>query len=117
MTQPDNPVVRWLSSRMADVLWKIMALVALVVSLAIGVRQFQMTACQARFNEASNASTRARAEAAEVDRRAVDDLMRSVAAHPREALEAIGRYNSARALGNEQRAANPVPPPPSDTCG
>lgn len=117
MTQPDNAVVRWLSSRMADALWKIMALVALLASLAIGARQFQMTACQARFNEASNASTRARAEAAEVDRRAVDDLMRSVAANPREALDAIGAYNTSRAQADRQRSASPVPPPPSDTCG
>ena len=110
-------VIRWLSSRQADIAWKIMAAVALALSVTIGVRQYQMTQCQARYNEASNASQRARAQAAEADRQAQDAMFTAVAANPRGAIAAIRQYNQARAAADAQRASNPVPPPPSETCG
>lgn len=108
---------RWLDGPAANRLWKIMAAVALLLSVAVGLRQYRMTACQARYNEASNVSQQARAEAAEADRVALDRLLRVVARTPQEALDAIRGYNSARDDADRQRAANPVPPPPSETCG
>ncbi len=107
----------WLESGQANIAWKAMALVALVLSVVIGARQYQMTACQARYNEASNASQRARAAAAESDRVALDAMLIAVADSPREAIGAIRKYNAARAAADQQRQANPIPPPPSETCG
>lgn len=110
-------IVRWLASRQADAAWKIMALVALVLSVGIGARQYQMTACQARYAEVSNASQRARAEAATADREALDRLLQVVADDPDGAITAVREYNSARSVADEQRASHPVPPPPSGACG
>jgi hypothetical protein len=110
-------VAGWLASRQADITGKIMAAVALVLSVFVAVQQYDMTACQARYNEASNTSTRARAEAAEADRRALDELLQVVADNPDAALNAIRRYNMTRRAADEQRARNPVPPSPQETCG
>lgn len=110
-------VKRWFGGRVANIAWKVMAAVALLLSIGIGYQQRQMTACQARYNEASNASQQARSLAAEADRQAVDELMRAVATNPRQALIAIRAYNAKRDLADRQREANPVPPPPSETCG
>ena len=107
----------WLDSPQANVAWKLMAAIALIISVFVAVQQWDMTACQARYNEASNASTRARAEAAEADRRALDDLLLVVADEPDAALAAVRHYNQVRAQADEQRRLNPVPPSPQETCG
>lgn len=110
-------VKTWLESRQANMAWKVMALAALMVSVAVGVQQIRMTGCQARYNEASNVSQRARAEAAGTDREALDRMLVAVADDPKTALAAIRTYNDSRRQADLQRAANPVPPPPSETCG
>ena len=110
-------VAGWLASRQADITGKIMAVVALLLSVFVAVQQWDMTACQARYNEASNASTRARAEAAEADRQALDQLLQVVADNPDAALSAVREYNMSRRAADEQRRANPVPPSPQETCG
>lgn len=110
-------VKSWLESRQANMVWKGMALAALLLSVVIGVQQIRMTGCQARYNEASNISQRARAEAAATDREALDRMLLAVADDPRSAIVAIRAYNESRRQADVQRAANPVPPPPSETCG
>ncbi|WP_433793929.1 hypothetical protein [Actinoplanes sp. CA-252034] len=110
-------VAGWLASSQADITGKVMAGVALILSVFVAVQQYDMTACQARYNEASNASTRARAEAAEADRRAIDELLQVVADQPDSALGEVRRYNTARAVADEQRRRNPVPASPAETCG
>lgn len=110
-------VKTWLESRQANLAWKAMALAALLLSVAIGVQQIRMTGCQARYNEASNISQRARAEAAATDRVAIDALLVAVADNPRSAIDAVRAYNESRRQADVQRAQNPVPPPPSETCG
>jgi hypothetical protein len=109
--------VSWLDSRQAARVVQGVALLALVLSVYFGVQQFHLTQCQARYAEASNASQRARASAADVDRRAQDALFKAVADSPRSAITAIRAYNDSRAEADRQRAANPVPPPPSTNCG
>jgi hypothetical protein len=109
--------VAWLDSRAADVIWKTMAFLALVASVLIGARQYEMTTCQAHYNEASNISQRARAEAAAVDRLALDRLLGAIADRPQDAIPAIRAYNVSRGEADAQRARNPVPAPPSETCG
>jgi hypothetical protein len=110
-------IARWLTSTPVDIAWRLMAAVALVISVYVAIQQWDMTACQARYNEASNASTRARAEAAEADRRAIDELLRVVADQPDAALSAVRHYNQVRDQADEQRRLNPVPPSPQETCG
>lgn len=117
MSDLRRAVVAALDSRRAFRLVQLMAAVALGLSLWIGVQQYRMTRCQAAYNEASATSTRARSAAAESDRQALDDLMRTVAEQPRGAIQAVREYNAVRRMTDGQRAANPLPPPPSETCG
>ncbi len=114
---PATRVVVWLDSRQAARIVQAIALLALVLSVWFGIQQYQLTKCQARYAEVSNASQRARAQAADVDRRAQDSLFRAVADNPKTAIAEIRAYNLSRADADRQRAANPVPPPPSTNCG
>jgi hypothetical protein len=109
--------VSWLDSRQAARVVQGIALLALLLSVFFGVQQYHLTQCQARYAEVSNASQRARSEAADVDRKAQDALFRAVADNPRTAIGAIRAYNDSRSQADRQRAANPVPPPPSTNCG
>jgi hypothetical protein len=109
--------VAWLDSRQAARVVQVIAGLALLLSVWFGVQQYRLTACQATYAEASNASQRARAQAAEVDRAAQDALFVTVAEEPRNAIAAIRAYNAQRAEADRQRAASPIPPPPSTNCG
>lgn len=109
--------VAWLDSRQAAAFVQVVAALALFLSVWFSVEQYQLGRCQARYAEASNTSQRARAEAAQVDRLAQDELFRKVAEHPETAIVAIRRYNASRAEADQRRAANPIPPPPSTKCG
>jgi len=117
VTKAAGRVVDWLDSRQAARIIQVVAVVALVLSVWFGIQQYQLTKCQASYAEASNASQRARADAAEVDRKAQDALFKAVADNPRTAVPAIREYNDARAEADKQRAANPIPPAPSTKCG
>lgn len=96
---------------------QVAAVVALLLSLWLGWAQRQQVACQARYNEHSNVSQQARAQAAEKDRQAQDELFRKVAGNTRSTVQYLREYLRQRAVADAQRAANPVPPPPSETCG
>lgn len=109
--------VAWLDSRTADRIVKAMAVIALVVSMGLLVKHYQLTNCLARYNEQSNASQRARADAADTDRAAQDKLFLQIADDPRHAFDKVRAYNISRAAADAQRASNPIPPPPSETCG
>jgi hypothetical protein len=109
--------VAWLDSRHATRATQALAALALLLSLWFGAQQYQLTTCQAAYNEVSNQSQRARAEAAATDRAALRALMTSVANSPRTSIAEIRRYNQALDAADRQRAANPVPPPPSTNCG
>lgn len=112
-----SPIKEWLDSRRATRVVQVVAVLALLLSIGIAARQFQMTKCQARYAAVSNTSQRARAEAATTDRDALDKLLVAIADNPRSAIDAIRDYNASRALADRQRAANPVPPPPAGACG
>jgi hypothetical protein len=110
-------VVAWLDSRQAARTVWFVAVVALLLSVWFGVQQYQLTKCQARYAEKSNTSQRARAEAAETDRRAQDALFRAIADDPTSAIASLRAYNQSRGIADAQRARNPVPAPPSTNCG
>lgn len=117
LMSPARRLVTFLDSRTAIRLVQAMAALALLLSLLVGFKQYRMTACQAAYNEQSNRSQQARAEAAKTDRDALDKLLQVVADNPRGSIDAIRQYNQSRLAGDAQRASNPVPPPPSQTCG
>ncbi|AGL13889.1 hypothetical protein [Actinoplanes sp. N902-109] len=110
-------IKRTLDSGWATRAVQLIAIVALVLSLWLAAAQRSQVACQARYNEASNTSQRARAEAAQKDRDAQDHLFQAIADNPRSAIVSLRAYVQARAAADAQRTANPVPPPPSETCG
>ncbi|WP_328339566.1 hypothetical protein [Micromonospora sp. NBC_00421] len=111
-----TPMVRALNSSAADIAVKIVAVLALGLSVFIGVQHAQLTQCVADYNDASNRSQAARYAAAEQDRQAQDELFRSIAGDPRSGIEALRRYNEQRAQADEQRRQNPLPAPPSQRC-
>jgi hypothetical protein len=110
-------VKRWLDSPAADRAWKLASAVALSLSMVLGYAVYQQNRCQAAYAEASNASQRARAEAAEVDRLAHDAMFNAIADDPSGSISAIRAYRDSRAAANAQRARNPIPPAPSTNCG
>lgn len=109
--------VDWLDSRQAARIVWVVAVLALGLCVWLGLEQNELTRCQAAYAEASNASQRARAEAAELDRRAQDQLFDAIADNPRAAIDSLRSYNATRAEADRRRAANPVPPAPSTNCG
>ncbi|MEV4767811.1 hypothetical protein [Micromonospora humida] len=112
-----SPMVRALNSSAADIAVKVIAVLALALSVFIGVQQVRLTQCLAEYNEASNRSSAARTAAAEQDRAAQDELFRSIAEEPRSGIEALRAYNEQRAQADERRRLNPLPAPPSQRCG
>ncbi|MGC4769191.1 hypothetical protein ACLQ25_09450 [Micromonospora sp. DT44] len=110
-------MVRALNSSAADMAVKVVAVVALTLSVYIGVQQRQLTQCLADYNEANNRSQAARYAAAEQDRRAQDVLFRSIAEQPRLGIDALRQYNESRDQADAARRANPLPAPPSQRCG
>lgn len=108
--------MRALNSATADMAVKVVAVVALTLSVYIGVQQRQFTQCLAEYNEANNRSQAARYAAAEQDRQAQDILFRSIAEQPRGGIDALREYNGSRDKANATRKANPLPAPPSQSC-
>lgn len=109
-------VKRALDSRTASRAVFIVAAVALVMSMWVGVKQSQFTRCVAEYNNASSVATSARQVAADQDRQAQDDMFRAIAADPKTGLDQIRQYNELRARADEARRQNPQPAPPSQSC-
>jgi len=107
-------VRKLLGSEIADWTFRAIALVSLIAALTVGAQQYRLANCLARYTEASNASTAARAAAAEGDRRAQDQMYKAIAESPRSAVAQLQQYLETRRQADAQRAANPVPPQP--TC-
>lgn len=107
----------WLDSRSADRTVKVLVIVSLLLASWATISQWQLVRCQAAYAQASNKSQAARAIAATEDREALDHLVSSVVKDPRAGLGALRTYELVRAQADERRRSNPVPPPPSTTCG
>lgn len=103
---------------------KVVAVVSLVLSLFVGVRQYELTDCLARYAEASNRSTAARADVAESDRQATREIFTAFAsaasATPAEAKlkiqVALARWQAQQEASDLRRQQNPLPGPPSAAC-
>lgn len=111
------PWSRWLT-------WVILAasFVSLGMSWYTGAQRAEYQHCQAAVNDNLIRTQQARAAAAEQDRQAMDDLVANILAasetrDPKGSLAALRAYLTARADADAQRAANPIPVPPSVTCG
>jgi hypothetical protein len=117
LVAPVRSAIVWLDSRAAVRIVQVMAVVALAVSVVVGVKQYQLTRCIARYNEQSNISQRVRAAANDADRQALDNLIKVIADNPDQAVGALRTYDAARTGADKQRANSPIPDPPSETCG
>lgn len=117
----------WLDSRQAFRMVQIVALVALVLSVYVGVKQYRLASCLASYNDRSAKATAARTVAAERDRNAQDAMWQAFAdaGDPQKvppaqasayAKAAFEKFLKDRAQANEQRAKNPLPAPPSQVC-
>ncbi len=110
-----------------DVAVKVVAIVALLLSLVGLWRWNELGNCLADYADRSAAATGARADAAERDRLAQDKLWQAFAdasdpgkVPPGQAgdfvRKAFAQFLSDRADANRQRAENPPPPPPAEVC-
>lgn len=95
---------------------KLIAIVALVLSLFVAGKQNSLTDCLADYNEASAQSSAAARQAAEDDRKAENLLWNTVAENPRSALSAVRTYNASRLDAEQKRKDSPPPEPPSEYC-
>lgn len=115
---------RWLESPWVNNAFRIIAIVSLLIGLSVGKAQYDLTQCQLAYNNATNAATALRSEAAAADRKALDDMIGTFAGArnlpPGEAgpavVKALDDYIAARKAADEQRRSNPLPAPPSQTC-
>jgi hypothetical protein len=115
-----SPVLRvgaWLDSRAAVRVVQVMAALALALSVGLAVKQYELTGCVAAYNEQSNESSRARAQANDEQWQALNTLLQVVAKDPKHSVEAVSAYNAAQVAAAAKKADNPIPPPPSQTCG
>lgn len=115
----------WLDSENVTRLFKVIAIVSLMASLFVGVKQYELTSCLATYNDASNANQQLRAAAAAEERESLDTMISAIAevqtvpAGSRQAAiaAAFQQYLQSRAYIDGKREVMPIPPPPSQTCG
>ena len=102
-----------------DWVMRICGTASLVVAISLYAGQREYVQCQAAVNNALITAQVARAGAGEQDRDAMDRLVSDVtkATSPADSRAALARYQQTRAAADADRAANPLPAPPSQTCG
>lgn len=116
-----------MSSAVVDVTVKVAAVASLVLAIVVGVRQYELASCLADYNNAAAAATSARSAAADQDRQAEDAMWQAFAdaSDPKKvppaqaqkyAMDAFNRFLASRRSAQDQRAHNPLPRPPSQTC-
>ena len=96
---------------------QVVAALSLVLALVVGYKQYSLASCLQEYQDASAASTMARAAAAEQDRQAQDKLFQAIAGDPKHAIDALREYNASRDEADKKRKDNPPPEPPSLRCG
>lgn len=125
MTEIAEKAKGWLESPAIYRVFQFVAVASLLIGLSVGIRQYNLTGCLAQYNDATNKATAARTEAAAADRKALDDMVQAIvdarALSPEQAQAAVNKaltgYLVARASADGQRKGNPLPGPPSQTCG
>jgi hypothetical protein len=113
-----------LDSRTVTRAIQLIAIVSLALALFVGVKQYRLADCLARYNDDQAASSGQRLIAAEQDRKALDEMIGAIAGArsvpPEQAQTqvngALDTYLAARRGADEQRRRNPPPPPPSQRC-
>lgn len=106
----------WLNSSAADAVVRVIAVVALGLSVFVAVQQYSLTACLKDYNDAAAKSSAAARQAAEDDRKAENLLWNTVAKNPRSAFPAVLKYNQSRLDAEQKRKDSPPPEPPSEFC-
>jgi hypothetical protein len=108
----------WLASPSATRVISIGMVLYLMALGGLYRQQATIVECQAKYAEASSASTQARTLAAAEDREVLDGLINAIAtATSREQTRlALENYRKTRLATDEKRRAHPLPEPPSRTC-
>jgi hypothetical protein len=133
-------VVQVLDAPTTTRIFKIVAIASLLLSLFVGLRQYQLADCLAQYNNDLNARTRVLTDTSAKERNAErrrDDALDTVFLDPSlqvpapertdedaarvrklfaEYLDAARDLAAERAAADASRRANPVPPPPSLAC-
>lgn len=134
-------VIRVLDAPTTTRVFKVVAIVSLLLSLFVGLRQYQLADCLAQYNEDLNVRTRILTDTTARERNAerrrddaldrvfldpsllVDSAQRSAEDRSRvrrlfaEYVDAAQDLAAVRTAADASRLANPVPPPPSLVCG
>lgn len=94
------------------------SLLALFLAALSGYENQSHARCQAGVNEALILAQRARSQAADDDRAALDRMVADVAqAHSAaDTRAALARYRATRSDADAKRAANPLPDLPDQVC-
>lgn len=97
---------------------QLVAVLSLVVALYVGTQQISLNNCVIRYMDDNNASTKARASAADKDRIALDKMVTTIvgATSNQTVRQALNDYVKARSDANKERELNPLPGPPSSVC-
>lgn len=110
-------ILNALDTRVMHRIVAVLVLVSAVAYVWLAAQQQDQVECSARYNERQALSQKARSDAADADRKALETLVRSlVDDNPNDGREQVQRYLEAIERTDRERAANPVPPPPADLC-
>lgn len=124
MSPAVTKAVTVLDRRSTTRILQIVAIISLIASLFVGVKQYQLASCLASYNDRASTATTQRAEANASTTAAIDKMIRTVAnagqlpaTQQQHAVQmAFQDYLTSRGAADEQRKLNPLPPPPSETC-
>lgn len=124
MAQTASKAWSMLDSRAVTRAIQLVAIVSLLLALFVGLRQYALADCLATYSDDQARSSAQRLQAAEQDRKALDEMIAQVAAARsappatagKQVSDAFDTYLKQRAEADEQRRRNPPPPPPSERC-
>lgn len=113
-----NRIIGFLDSKYLTRTVTLAVIVILLLTLWTASQQRALYACQVHYAEAVAVSQAPRVEAAQEDRKAVDDMVRAVimARVGGDVSKALNTYVATREAADAKRAAHPLPEPPSKFC-
>lgn len=94
------------------------SLIMVLASTYLGYKQYSYVHCQTLVNDSFVKALKARTDAAEADRNAMDQLVSDVSnAKTRDdSVRALAKYRETRAKADADRRQHPLPEPASSSC-
>lgn len=96
----------------------VVSIVVVAWSAYLGVQQVEYIRCQSKVNDSFSRALKARTDASQQDRNAMDRLVEDIsnAKAPGDAKAALDRYRETRTKADADRNKNPLPEPASSAC-